>query len=116
MNIKSKIWLEKDNKMVFGAGKSLILKAIKETGSINQAAKKLNMSYRHAWSYIRSIEKRLNKELVTKIKGGQGGGGAVLTPYAARLLQTFDKLERDIISIANKKFKALFLSDEIFSG
>lgn len=109
MNIKSKIWFEENNEMVFGAGKSLILKAIDETGSINQAAKKLNMSYRHAWSYIRSVEKRLKKQLIIKIKGGVGGGGAILTPYAKQLLEKFDTLEREIISTANQKFEELFL-------
>jgi molybdate transport system regulatory protein len=111
VNIKSKVWLEENNEMVFGVGKSLILKAIDKEGSINQAAKKLNMSYRHAWSYIRSIEKRLGKQLITKIKGGSGGGGALLTPYAKQLLQKFDKLQQEILRIANQKFKELFLSE-----
>lgn len=40
MKIKSKIWLEKRNGLIFGEGKSELLKAIDETGSISKAAKK----------------------------------------------------------------------------
>lgn len=109
MKIKSKIWLEKDNKMVFGTGKSLILKAVDETGSLNQAAKKLNMSYRHAWSYIRSIERRLGNTLIIKTKGGKGGGGAVLTEYAKKLLEKFDIFEKKIKKIVDEKAGKIFI-------
>ncbi len=82
LQVKSKVWLEKNGKLVFGTGKYLILKTIAETGSINQAAKVLNMSYRHIWSYVSSIEKRLGYPLLAKNKGGKNGGGAVLTDSA----------------------------------
>lgn len=109
MQVKSKVWLEKDGELVFGVGKSLILKAIGETGSINKAAKKMNMSYRHAWSYIRSAEKRLERPLLIKIKGGKEGGGAVLTDYAKDLLEKFEKLEEDVKIYTNKRHKGIFL-------
>lgn len=109
MQIKSKVWFEKDGELVFGVGKSLILKAIGETGSINKAAKRMNMSYRHAWSYIRSAEKRLGKPLLIKIKGGKEGGGAVLTDYAKDLLEKFEKLEEDVKIHTNKRYRELFL-------
>lgn len=109
MKIKSKVWLEKDNQMIFGAGKSLILKAIDRTGSINQAAKELDMSYRHTWSYLRVIEERLGKPLVIKLRGGSGGGGAALTEYAKDLLKKFDIFEEEVKKAADKKFKEIFI-------
>ena len=48
LKAKSKVWLEKDGRLVFGIGKATILSQIQKTGSINKAAKELNMSYRHA--------------------------------------------------------------------
>jgi molybdate transport system regulatory protein len=108
MHIKSKVWLEKDGELVFGTGKLRILKAISETGSINQAAKKLNMSYRHAWSYIRSAEKRVGQPLLVKIKGGKTGGGAVLTDYAENLIEKFDKLEEEVKDFTNKRYRKIF--------
>lgn len=109
MRIKSKVWFEKDGELVFGTGKSLILKAIDETGSINKAAKKMDMSYRHAWSYIRSAEKRLGRPLLIKAKGGKEGGGAVLTDYAKDLLEKFEKLEEDVKIYTNRRCKEIFL-------
>lgn len=108
MKVKSKVWLEKDGELVFGSGKSLILKAIRETGSINKAAKRMNMSYRHAWSYVRSAEKRIAKPLLVKIKGGKNGGGAVLTGYAKNLLKKFKQLEREVKLFTDTKYKQIF--------
>jgi molybdate transport system regulatory protein len=109
MRVKSKVWFEKDGELVFGIGKALILKAIGETGSINKAAKKMEMSYRHAWSYVRSAERRLGKPLLVKIKGGKEGGGAVLTDYAKDLVEKFEKLERDVKTFTNKRYGEIFL-------
>ncbi len=108
MKIKSKIWLEKDGEIVIGSGKALILKAIDEEGSISRAAKKVNMSYRRAWSYIRIAEERLGSSLVIKLRGGKGGGGAVLTEYAKNLLKIFEELETEIIDYADVKFREIF--------
>ncbi len=108
MKVKSKVWLEKDGELVFGSGKSLILKAIQQAGSINKAAKKMSMSYRHAWSYIVSAEKRIGKPLLTKAKGGRNGGGAVLTEYAEGLLKKFEKLEKEVNIFTDSRFKKIF--------
>lgn len=108
MKIKVKVWLEKEGKLVFGTGRCNILKAISQTKSINKAAKKLNMSYRHAWSYIHSAEKRLGKLLLVKARGGKEGGGAVLTAYAKELLEKFEKIEKRVIIFTDKCYKDTF--------
>lgn len=108
MKVKSKVWLEEENGLVFGTGKAMILKYIRETGSIAKTAKKLNMSYRHAWSYIKSAEKRLGRPLVKCIRGGRDKGGAVLTDYAERLLKKFTKLEHKVKLFTNKFYKEIF--------
>lgn len=108
MQVKSKVWLEKDGKLVFGIGKTLILKTISQTGSINKAAKIMNMSYRHAWSYIRSAEKRLGEPLLIKIKGGKEGGGAVLTDYAKDLLRKFTELEQEVKLFVDSRYREIF--------
>jgi len=110
MKVKSKVWLEKNGKLIFGSGKSLILTAILETGSINKAAKRMNMSYRHAWGYVVSAEKRIGKPLLVKIKGGKNGGGAILTDYAKELLRKFEKLEQKVNAYTDKCYKNIFLA------
>lgn len=108
MKVKSKVWLEKNGKLVFGVGKTLILKTIQDAGSINKAAKEMGMSYRHAWSYIRSAEKRIGTPLLLKTKGGPDGGGARLTDYAKDLLEKFEKLEQEVRIFTNKRYKEIF--------
>jgi len=108
VKVKSKVWLEEEGGLVFGSGKSVILKHIRETGSIAKAAKRLNMSYRHAWSYIKSAEKRLGKPLVQCTRGGDGGGGAVLTDYAEGLLKKFIKLEKKVRLFTDEQYKKTF--------
>jgi len=41
--------------IAFGPGKAGLLALIEETGSINQAAKRMSMSYMRAWSLIRTM-------------------------------------------------------------
>ena len=86
MQIKSKIWLEKNKRLVFGEGKSEIFKLIQKYRSINKAADRMGISFRHAWSYINEIEKRLGVRLIQRTKGGIGGGGSRLTNYARELM------------------------------
>lgn len=108
LKAKSKVWLEKDGELVFGIGKATILNRIQKTGSINRAAKELSMSYRHAWSYIKSAEKRLGRPLVICTKGGVSGGNTKLTPYAKELVGKFFDFERGVKLAADKLYKKIF--------
>lgn len=108
MEVRSKVWLEKEGELIFGVGKTAILKSIEETGSINKAAKRMNMSYRRAWSYVVSIEKRMGQPLLIRVKGGKNGGGAILTDYAKDLLRKFEKMEKEVEVFVNKRYKAIF--------
>jgi molybdate transport system regulatory protein len=93
---------------VFGKGRSDLLKAINETGSLSKACRKLNMSYRRAWSYISSAEDRLGKNFIIKARGGKDGGGAVLTGFAEDLIKRFDKLDEKVKTYTEKLYKKIF--------
>ena len=108
MRIKSKIWLDEGGEQVMGGGKASILRAIERTGSINKAAAELKMSYRHAWSYIKSAEERLGKPLIEKVRGGKNGGGAYLTDFAKELIKKYDLLNNEIQKFADKKYMEIF--------
>ncbi|MFH1245925.1 MAG: winged helix-turn-helix domain-containing protein [Candidatus Omnitrophota bacterium] len=108
MKVKSKVWLEKKGELIFGVGKTALLKSIAETGSINKAAKRMNMSYRRAWSYVVSIEKRIGQPLLIRIKGGKDGGGTILTDFAKDLLKKFERMEEEAEAFVNKRYKAIF--------
>ncbi len=91
-DIKYKVWLEKDGDIVIGMGKEKLLKEIEKTGSISAAARKLGLSYKKAWQYIKSMEKRLGMKLVKTKSGGFRGGGSQLTDEAKELLKEFDEI------------------------
>ena len=94
---RSKIWLEDENgNVVFGLGRYRMLEAINRLGSLNAAAKELNMGYRALWARIHATEERLGRELLFKKKGGSTGGGSQLTPLALSLLERFETVRRRI--------------------
>ncbi|MDI6727667.1 MAG: LysR family transcriptional regulator [Thermodesulfovibrionales bacterium] len=108
MEIKSKLWIEVDGEPVFGRGRRFLLHAIDRYGSINQAAKEINISYRRAWSYIKAMEERLGIKLVERQAGGKNGGGANLTDDARKFLKQYELMEDGIKEIVDKKFKTIF--------
>lgn len=108
MKVKSKVWFEKNSKLVFGEGKSELLKSIDKTGSISEAAKTMGISFRHAWGYITAIEKRLGMKFIVRSKGGKGGGGSYLTPSAKAFIHKYDRLRNLTNKFVDTKFKELF--------
>ena len=66
----------------FGKGPCILLKTIDKLGSLNKAAKELNMSYSKAWSIINRAERVLGYSLLETVTGGADGGGSYLTPKA----------------------------------
>lgn len=107
VQVRSKIWLEIDGEPVFGQGREKLLRLIQASGSINAAAKEMGIPYRKAWTYIDAMEKRLRFPLVSRIKGGTGGGTSSLTPEAEALLRKFDLLQQGFNEQVNGKFLEL---------
>ncbi len=112
MEIKSKLWIEIDGEPVFGRGRRFLLEAIDRQGSINQAAKEINISYRKAWSYIKAMEERLGIRLVERQAGGRNGGGAVLTAEARAFLERYRELEEGIREYVDRRFRKVFTDRE----
>ena len=108
MEIKSKLWIESDGKPVFGRGRRFLLEAIDKHGSINQAAKEINISYRKAWGYIKAMEERLGLKLIERQTGGRNGGGARLTDNARVFLRKYEAMEQGIREIVDERFRENF--------
>lgn len=104
MDIRFKIWLERDGKVIFGRGREEIFRAIEECRSLQAAAKKLKMSYRAAWGRIKASEERLGIPLV---ESGGAGKSMHLTAQAKALLEAFDRIEREAGDFIRGKKKHL---------
>jgi molybdate transport system regulatory protein len=86
---KGRLWIEGKEGTFLGYGRIVLLERIREYGSINQAAKSMEMSYRHAWDLVDSMNRQAVKPLVETATGGKGGGGAKLTKYGERMIEHF---------------------------
>ena len=92
MKIKSKIWIETDDGVVISEGRIQLLKLIVATGSLNKAAKEMNISYQKAWKLVDASNKASKEPLITTQIGGNKGGGTVLTAYGKSLVESFEKI------------------------
>lgn len=99
MEIKYKIWIEKDGKVVFGKGRDNILKAVAEQHSLNAAAKKLEMSYRAAWGRLKASEERMGMKLVDVNSREKS---MKLTEQARAMIHRFEELEKDVEKLLHK--------------
>ncbi|MCB1445733.1 MAG: winged helix-turn-helix domain-containing protein [Rhizobiaceae bacterium] len=82
-------------------GKAELMELIRETGSIRQAAAKMEMSYRRAWLLVDELNHLFREPAIGTKQGGRRGGGAVLTPFGAALLERFRAMEaRTMASLA----------------
>ena len=111
MEIKYKIWIEKNGRVVFGKGRDDILKAIDEQRSLNAAAKKLEMSYRAAWGRLKASEERMEMKLV---EIGEKDKSMRLTKKARSIIDRFEKLEKDVeklLHTADQDFQKLTRSN-----
>lgn len=90
--IKSRIWIQADNKVLIGEGRVRLLKAIEETGSLSKAARSIQISYKKAWTMVDAVNKSAKKPVTESSTGGKGGGGAILTSYGKELIKVFDEI------------------------
>lgn len=108
MRARYKLWLE-DDEHVFGEGLFELLQEIERMGSINQAARKLKMSYRQAWGQVKKAEGRLGEKLIYTRVGGETGGGAELTPAGKWFLQRFRQFKNEAAEAIEAAFRRYFV-------
>lgn len=108
MEVRSKLWIEVGGRPVFGKGRRYLLEAIEQYGSINSAAKEINISYRKAWGYIKAMEERLGFRLIERQTGGRNGGGATLTSEARTFLKKYAALEKGMQELVDRRFSEIF--------
>lgn len=90
------VWVEGELRLAGALDNRIIglLTAIQQTGSLNQAAKQLGLSYKGAWQILERTNNSAPKILVTTATGGSKGGGSCLTDAGQALLTLFTHLEQ----------------------
>ena len=92
--IKSRIWIESNNKVLMGEGRMRLLKEIDRLGSLSKAAKNLDISYKKAWTLVDAVNKSAKVPVTESSIGGKGGGGATLTDYGKELIEAFEAINK----------------------
>jgi molybdate transport system regulatory protein len=92
--VRTKVWLEVENRFAIGEGGIGLLRAVAEHGSLAAAARKVGWSYRHSWGYVRRAEEVLGIRLLATRNGKGANRGTELTVDATALLSEFAELVR----------------------
>lgn len=106
--LRSKVWLELEGQPVIGEGRLAMLQAIHRHGSIIRASQEMGIPYRRIRGAIRDMEQVLGKPLVQAYRGGQDGGGAMLTVAAHQLMDSYAKVASGFQQAMDTRFEEVF--------
>lgn len=101
--VMGRLWIKGEEGTFLGRGRVILLEKIAELGSISEAARVLNMSYRHAWDLVNYMNKQAKYPVVETTKGGKGGGGAVITDYGKKCIDFYCDLEEKFEEFLRKQ-------------
>ncbi|HET6514800.1 MAG TPA: winged helix-turn-helix domain-containing protein [Thermodesulfovibrionales bacterium] len=93
--LRGRVWIDGGEGTFLGYGRIVLLEKIQEIGSITKAAKAMEISYRHAWKLVDSMNRQAGHPLVESSAGGKNGGGARLTEEGEKAISLFWKLYDD---------------------
>ena len=74
----------------FGRGIAGLCQGVKDTGSLNAAAKDMGMAYSKAWRIMKDTEQALGFSILNR----NGAHGSTLTAQGEKLLEVYCELER----------------------
>jgi molybdate transport repressor ModE-like protein len=110
--VRSKIWFEAAGAHIFGSGLARLLENINRSGTLKNAAKTSNMSYRYAWNLIRMAEHHFGKVLINRHTGGQYGGSSELSSDGLHMLDVFKQLNEQVAVFTDEKFAELYAGEK----
>ena len=97
-----------DDRRCFGPGISTLLRRVEQHHSLRAAAASMGMAYSKAWRIIRTAEAVFGCKMLSSTIGGAHGGGAVLTPDARRLVETYEAYQADLEAYGQARFNEAF--------
>lgn len=117
MKIRCKVWIEYDGEPLLGSGRVRLLQAIAKCGSLNAAAKELDISYRKVWAQMQEMERIAPFPMFIRRTGGNDGGATQLTAQAQSILDQFqlvgDEIQGAVDSICQSRVD---IGDSLFGG
>jgi len=111
LKVNGSLWIECENIRFFGPGPVELLERIRDTGSINQAAREMKMSYKKAWEIIHVLNEQTVRPVVIMKSGGEKGGGSLITDEAIQLIKYHSSLRKRFKTFLEKETKRLNNTD-----
>lgn len=96
-----------DGERYIGHGRIELLELIGEHGSIAQAAKAMDMSYKRAWYLMDEFSAVFSEPLIERQHGGKGGGAARLTPFGSEIVRQYREMEAKALSSFSKPLASM---------
>jgi molybdate transport system regulatory protein len=106
LEIRSKLWIEKDGRVALSEWRVELLLAIEEAGSLSAASERLNVPYRTAWYKLKEAEAQLGFALVESVSGGASGGGTRLSAEGREIAARFREAAGEITELAQRRLRA----------
>ena len=103
--LKIKIYQED---LVFGPGLVILMEHILVTESMKDACGEMGMSYSKGWKIINRAEKELGYTIVERSPGGKNGGGARVSDEGLKLLEKYERFEKELTETAAEKYREIF--------
>lgn len=112
MNIGMKLHVKlalanEENEEFMGVGLLQLLDGIERHGSIQQAAREMDLSYVKALRILNRLERELGQTLLLRHKGGASRGRSELTPFARRFVRDFVAFRETVRRAADRSFQGL---------
>jgi molybdopterin-guanine dinucleotide biosynthesis protein B len=105
LKVKSRHWIVNEtDHIIIGDGRQEILENIDRTGSINQTAKRMKMSYKGVWGKIRATEQYLRARIVMTDRGE----GSALTDEGRDILDRFKRFSAECREKEEEVFDRVF--------
>ncbi|MGC8719018.1 MAG: winged helix-turn-helix domain-containing protein [Thermodesulforhabdaceae bacterium] len=106
MEVRLRVWIEENGKVIFGDGRAMIFRKAVEKGSLWGAAGALEMSYKALWSKIKTTEKRTGIKFIKTSRGRKGG--TVITEEGIRFLERYEAFRAKLQEKAEELFREYF--------
>jgi len=93
--------------VALGPGKIDLLVTLAEVGSLNEAARRLGMSYMRAWTLMKTMNQCFRQPVIQAKRGGKRGGGVIVTPTGRRALSLYQEIESAALTSARPAWRRL---------
>jgi molybdate transport system regulatory protein len=102
IEVECQISIKKNGYSFLSPAKTELLNQIMQSGSLSSAAKKLKISYQHAWTMIVEMNRLAPSPLVIMQRGGINGGGTEISGYGRRILKEYKQIEMQINKLVSQ--------------